>query len=416
MRRRHLPLALPAILLLLLLPGLALADYLEVRRPAYLKQRPQRDAPAARSLSEGELLLLLREGQSDGYYYAQAADGGLRGWVYRTLVRRHAGLLPDGAVSVPVLATPAGEEPVAPGGQPIRICSFNIKWLGHLTRRDDQALVSLLDGFDVVLVQELVCPPVAGWYPDGEPFDADPQAADFFGRMADLGYASWLSEEDTGNRHHEVGPISEWWVAFYAPDRLAPADDLPRGFIADQLADNPVFSRVPYAFGFRSLDGTCDFVLVSVHLAPGHAQADAETRRGELAAIAAWVDQQDGPEGDYLIVGDMNIEDADELAQALPAGFAALNDECRPTNTNPDGPFPYDHVLYRPQFSGREVDAGFDFQVVDLVEAMREPWADGHLDPYPGDPYDDNLFAQYYSDHDPVLFRLVAGGEGGDDD
>ena len=33
---------------------------------------------------------------------------------------------------------------------------------------------------------------------------------------------------------------------------------------------------------------------------------------------------------------------------------------------------------------------------------------------YPGDPYDHNLFRQYYSDHHPVIFRMEYGGVDGD--
>jgi hypothetical protein len=30
-----------------------------------------------------------------------------------------------------------------------------------------------------------------------------------------------------------------------------------------------------------------------------------------------------------------------------PTGFLSLNDECRPTNTNINGPKPHDHVMFR---------------------------------------------------------------------
>ena len=79
----------------------------------------------------------------------------------------------------------------------------------------------------------------------------------------------------------------------------------------------------------------------------------------------------------------------------------SLNDECRPTNTKGDKP--YDHVMFRPAFTG-EIDVGFDMMVVDLVEVMRPFWTDAA--PYPGDPYDHNEFRQHYSDHHPVVFRI----------
>jgi hypothetical protein len=53
-----------------------------------------------------------------------------------------------------------------------------------------------------------------------------------------------------------------------------------------------------------------------------------------------------------------------------------------------------------------EIDEEFDLEVIDLVEAMRDSWVSE--DPYPGDPYDHNLFKQYYSDHHPVVFRMIS--------
>ena len=130
-----------------------------------------------------------------------------------------------------------------------------------------------------------------------------------------------------------------------------------------------------------------------------------------LSAIAGWINDHNAVERDFVILGDMNIEDAAELAEVTPAGFVSLNDECRPTNTNVNGPKPYDHVMVNPAFT-TEADWGFDLQVINLVEAMRSVWV--LPEPYPGDPYVHNEFKQYYSDHHPVVFRL--GGTGADDD
>ena len=45
-----------------------------------------------------------------------------------------------------------------------------------------------------------------------------------------------------------------------------------------------------------------------------------------------------------------------------------------------------------------------DVFVLDLFDLMKEYWTS--TDPYPGDPYDHNLFRQYYSDHHPIVFRI----------
>ena len=102
----------------------------------------------------------------------------------------------------------------------------------------------------------------------------------------------------------------------------------------------------------------------------------------------------------------MNIENQEELANATPAGFISLNDECVPTNTNVNGPKPYDHVMYNMTYT-KEIDEDFDFKVVNLIAAMKTFWEESSTDPYPGDPYNHNEFRKYYSDHHPVVFMMV---------
>jgi endonuclease/exonuclease/phosphatase family metal-dependent hydrolase len=289
----------------------------------------------------------------------------------------------------------------------LAVCSFNVQFLGNSRRRDDPALASILSGFDIVVIQELVGPPYAGKFPDGTSFKPDAEAREFFDCMLSLGFEYVLSEEDTGTGDviHRNNSATEWWVAFYKPDRVQPAHDLPVGFLATDRSNHPDFERVPYAFAFRSSNDTADFVLISVHLMPGGSARSAARRQHELAAIAAWVDAHDGVEHDFIILGDMNIEDTEELHLALPTGFVSLNDECVPTNTNVNGPKPYDHVLIDP-VATTEVDTEFDFQVVDLIEMMAPLWS-SESEPYPGDPYDHNRFRQYFSDHHPVVFHIT---------
>ena len=55
----------------------------------------------------------------------------------------------------------------------LRIASFNIQFLGNSTERDNAALASILDPFDIVVIQEVVSPPYPGDFPDGEPFKPD---------------------------------------------------------------------------------------------------------------------------------------------------------------------------------------------------------------------------------------------------
>ncbi|MCH8203866.1 MAG: DNA/RNA non-specific endonuclease [Candidatus Hydrogenedentes bacterium] len=86
--------------------SVARADYLEVRRNATLKAAAERSAAVLRRLERGQVLLLLENAQSNGYYHAQLGAGGPSGWVYRTLVRRHEGDPPEPEIQIDLLDDP----------------------------------------------------------------------------------------------------------------------------------------------------------------------------------------------------------------------------------------------------------------------------------------------------------------------
>ena len=288
----------------------------------------------------------------------------------------------------------------------LTVCSFNIQFLGNSKSRDNHALASILKDYDLVVIQELVASPVAGVYPDGDTYTADAEAAVFFNEMENLGFSYTLSEEDTGTGEniHKASSATEWWVTFYKPEVVKEANDLPHGFLADDRSDHPDYERVPYAFAFRTVDDNADFILISVHLKPNASGASKERRKHELSAIFDWVNEHDDKEKDFIVLGDMNIENAEELASVTPEGFISLNNECVPTNTNTNKPKPYDHVIYNTSDT-TEIDTGFDLKVVNLAEAVKPFWQS--TEPYPGDPYNHNEFRKHYSDHHPVLFKIT---------
>ncbi len=296
--------------------------------------------------------------------------------------------------------------PLPGSGEPISVCSFNIQFLGNSRSRDDAALADVVAPYDIVVIQELVSPPYPGTFPDGKPLKPDAESAEFFDAMRRLGFEYVISEEDTGSGDniHRNGSSTEWWVSFYKPNRVTPANDLPHGFLANDRSNHDYFERVPYAFGFRTLEGNLDFVLISVHLQPGDGPKYRARRAQELGAISAWIDSHDQAEHDFIILGDMNIENAKELAAVTPPGFISLNDECRPTNTNVNSPKPYDHVMVNTTWTS-EVDQTFDMQVINLLEELRDNWHSSG--PYPGAPYNHNAFRAVYSDHHPVVFQLT---------
>lgn len=287
----------------------------------------------------------------------------------------------------------------------LSICSFNIQFLGNSPRRDNAALGAILRGFDIVVVQELVSPPYEGEFPNGARFKANPKSAAFFDVMVTLGFEYILSEEDTGtgDKFHINSSATEWWVTFYQPDRVQPADELPGGFLAADRTNHPDYERVPFAFPFRTTGGAMDFVLISVHLMPGKRTASKKRRSHELAKIGQWIHAHNEVEKDFIVLGDMNIEDAEELAAATPAGLVSLNDQVDHTNTNLRGPKPYDHAMLDVMTTS-EINSDFDFKVLDLIEVMESLWTGS--DAYPGEPYDHNRFRAFFSDHHPVVIHL----------
>lgn len=370
--------------------------YLVVSRDATIKREPDRDAEILLHVTRGLELLILEGEKTNGYYHVQVPDSNDDGWIYKTLARRYEGLAPSGSLSPPLPDS-------------ISACSFNIKWIGSYAEKQDTDLAELLRDYDIVIVQELVAPPVAGVYPDGAHYEADPEAASFLEAMTSLGFHYALSPEDTGPgvTIHNDSSGTEWFLTFYR-DNLELAEDLPQGFLAEDRSAHSVYRRVPYATGLRTRGGDFDFVVINVHLWPDAGSRDE--RKAELQAIADWVAENDDEEKDFLIVGDMNIESRTELEEVVPAGFVSLNAEVKKTNTAATAK-PYDHVLYRPAFSA-EVDTEYGFQVVDLIQAMVDRWPGPGA--YPGIPYDRYDFPKYYSDHHPVTFRLQVPAE--DDD
>jgi endonuclease/exonuclease/phosphatase family metal-dependent hydrolase len=297
-----------------------------------------------------------------------------------------------------------------PAAEPLSVVSFNVQFLGNSRERDNQALAHLLKDHDVVVVQELVSPPYDGQFPDGRPYKPDEQAAAFFDAMKAHGFSYILSQEDTGTGDtiNRNGSSTEWFVAFYKAQKLSPASDLRNGYLAQDRSNHPDYERVPYAFSFRSADQSTDFVLISVHLQPGGSSKERARRAHEFSSIFAWIDQNSESEKDFIILGDMNIEDCDELKAILPALYRSLNESCLATNTNINAPKPYDHVIYNVPHTLSDIDQEFNFKVIDLVKSMKPHWQKTD-EAYPGEPYDHNRFRKYYSDHHPVQFKIKPG-------
>ncbi len=112
----------------------------------------------------------------------------------------------------------------------VSICSFNVQFIGISPTREELPLADVVDDCDIVVVQELVSPPRAGTFPNGDPFNPDTDSDEYFTAMEAEGVDWVLSEEDTGTNNtlvHNNGFATEWFVAFYKPGALRPLHPHP---------------------------------------------------------------------------------------------------------------------------------------------------------------------------------------------
>ncbi|MBC8475557.1 MAG: hypothetical protein H8D53_03845, partial [Bacteroidetes bacterium] len=139
----------------------------------------------------------------------------------------------------------------------ISICSFNIQFLGHFKARDNNTLSKILKPYDIVVIQEMVAPPVSGTFPsNGQNYKSDVESKAFVLAMQEQGFSYWLSTEDTGpTRNHVNSSASEWWITFYRDAVIVPDSSRYFGFLDTALASSLLFERVPFCLPFKSIDG-----------------------------------------------------------------------------------------------------------------------------------------------------------------
>ena len=292
----------------------------------------------------------------------------------------------------------------------ITICSFNIQFLGSFKDRKDSLLADVLDPYDIVVIQEMVSPPIDGFFPDGTAYSADKESQEFVQEMEGQGFTYWLSEEDTGpKQNHTNSTGSEWWITFYRPEKVVPDSSRYYGFLDTLHTLNPDFDRVPFAFPFKSLDERNDFTLISVHLKPGNGTVDRARRQHELVALFDWVKVQEKEEEnhDFIILGDCNIYKLSEFEHFEEQGVFSLNRNCQSTNTKlyelASKGRPYDHVFSSSASTEEIIETSFT--VVDIMEVVR-PHFEGD---FPFEPYSHDFFRTRLSDHLPVTFQLIIG-------
>jgi endonuclease/exonuclease/phosphatase family metal-dependent hydrolase len=293
----------------------------------------------------------------------------------------------------------------------LKVCSFNIQFLGHFQNRENAVLADVLKVYDIVVVQEMVAAPIAGTYPNGTPHKKDNESAAFVQEMEGKGFSYWLSEEDTGpTKNHTPTTASEWWIVFYRNTKVLPDTLRCKGFVSTPLVNNSVYERVPYAFPFKAVKGALNFTLVSVHLKPGDSADEIATRQNELKELFHWTSTQQESNKDFFVLGDCNIYNKSEFDHFRMQHQYSLNEACHSTNTkmyeSAAKGQPYDHVFYTS--ASKEDLIPFSFRVVDLKKEILEHTKPGQ---FSFDPYVHDDFRTLFSDHVPVSFQLITGND-----
>lgn len=272
----------------------------------------------------------------------------------------------------------------------IKAATFNIKWLGYSTERDDQALAQLLSDRDLVFIQELVAPPYPMTFPNGKAAKPDAEAAEFFDAMKAAGFEYVLSKEDTGtgDKIHINSAATEWFVAFYRPNTLTVTS---KGYIAADRSNHDDYERVPYEFEFKAVSSKQDFAVISTHLKPGDSKAEKKRRYHELKSIFDYANKEmsSSSEKDYIILGDMNVYDCEVLDKKLQHGFVRANKYCLYSYLRFTEP--YDHVLYNPKHTQLS-----NYEVIDMFEAFNVDMS-----------IDNKEMIAKYSDHHPIFFEIL---------
>lgn len=287
--------------------------------------------------------------------------------------------------------------------------SFNIKWLGHYKAKENQILAEILKDKDLVVVQELVDPPLSGVYPDGQSFVKDDEAASFVLEMKKVGFSYWLSTSDSGKKgNHKIGSSDEWGIVFYKPTILKADSTRFFGFVDSPLVLHPVFDRVPFVFPFKTVKGNSTFSIVNVHLTQGESSSAEMQRLAQLDFLAQWINRQKEINKDFLIVGDCNIYDSTELVMLKKYAIESLNANLVPTTASIYGVNkkgnPFDHVFYTP-FTTEDLRSRTS-AVMDLMISLKLlnlPNLQGII------PFDANLFSQRFSDHFPITWQMISG-------
>lgn len=289
----------------------------------------------------------------------------------------------------------------------LNICSFNIQFLGNFKNKDNATLAKIMKPYDMVVIQELVAPPIAGFFGDKTPYKIDEESKAFMLEMKKAGFSFWLSSEDTGpTKNHVNSTASEWWIVFYKRNKIHCDSTRYFGFVSQPLVANPNQDRVSYVFPFKTVKGNSTFSIIPVHLNPGDTKEDYARRQTEFNYLFNWTKKQQEKNKDFYVVGDCNIYESSEFLHFKSLDFYSLNEKCKSTNTklyeSKEKGKPYDHLFYNSH--SKEDLVLSSFNTIDIRKAAKTFNPNNVIE-----PYDHDDFRAKYSDHLPVVFQLITG-------
>lgn len=266
-------------------------------------------------------------------------------------------------------ARPAHRRPVAPRAiPPIHLASWNLKRLGHGTKRLD-LVARVMRELDVVALEEVMTP----------------RGVDEL--LAHLpGWGAMVSPAAVGRAGY-----AEHYAVLYRKDAVRPLDS----FTVDDARDE--FAREPFVACLAAAE--FDFCLVVIHVVFG---GTVGPRDAEIAALGPLIDRlaSRSAERDWLVIGDFNRPaTARSFAALTDRGFAmASGDRLLKTSIARSGyRSDYDHLLLHPAHT-REWQR--DCERIDIVAATCAG--------------DYAACARDLSDHAPILATFDAAGP--DDD
>ena len=275
------------LFLLFFIPGFVLGDYIELRRNANLYPHANRSTQPITKLehdgSNQQFYELVEEELTNGYFHVRVPGHG-DGYIYRTLARLHEGQIPG---STPLNGGVSSQSQV-------RIGAWNIKKLGHGSRKDYPATALIIEeNFDFVAGIEVM--QKGGGHPGYDQL------------LTQLG-SGWSGLVTSDPRPNTTAGHAEYYAVFYRANRISQCVGWTGLRFVDDSQDR--FSREPSfgCFVATNNGNRFDFLLATYHAtwSDGDTDVIADEVSNLTDVFQQMADAQPGEE-DMLIIGDFNL-------------------------------------------------------------------------------------------------------------